>query len=86
MSISSWIIAASIYKKYAQKMAVVTVCTEVYVCGYINAMDDVSKTRKKPFMRNIANMAVSSGIGLLKAAVFPIYIPATCLYVLLRKK
>jgi hypothetical protein len=85
MSIS-WIIAAGIYKQYVQKMAVVTVCTDVYVCGYINAMDDVYKNRKKPFVHNIANMAVSTGTGLMKAAVFPIYIPATCLYVLLRKK
>ena len=82
----SWIIAAGIYKQYAQKMAVVTVCTDVYVSGYINAMDDVSKNRKKPFLHNIANMAVSTGTGLMKAAIFPIYIPTSIILGLWSKK
>ncbi len=70
-----WIVAAAMYKKYVQKVAVATVCTRVYLSGHINGFEDHLKQTKKPILRNFANMAGGVCIGLMEAAVFPVYIP-----------
>ena len=72
----TWIFAAAIYKKYVPKVAVATVCTRVYLSGHINGYEDHLKQTKKPILRNFANMAGGVGIGLMEAAVFPVYLPA----------
>lgn len=78
-----WLIAGGLlYKGVFKEMAVMIVCTDLYVCGYVNAMDDMSKKTKKPFLRNIANMAQTTTIGMAKAVIFPVYIPLTAVSLL----
>ena len=77
-----WLFAAGyLYKSWVKKITVLTVCIEVYSCGYINALEDNRKQMKKSFLKNIANMAQSTCIGVTKGVIFPIYLPASVLYI-----
>ena len=78
---SKWLFLGSMFYKHSFPPALVSlVAVEVYTNGYKNGLEDFSRLKKKPFLRNIANMAESTCIGTAKALVFPIYIPANLLY------
>ncbi len=72
-----WLFAAGmIYKDCVKEFIVLNICVDAYVSGYVNAIGDVSANTKKPFLHNIANMAVSTCSGFVKGALFPIYLPS----------
>jgi hypothetical protein len=76
-----WLIAGGLlYRECFKEVAVMMVCADVYMSGYTNVFDDMSKNTKKPFLRNIANMAEGTCTGLAKAVVFPVYIPSQMIY------
>ena len=72
-----WLFAAGrLYKSWVKKITVLSVCIEVYSCGIFNALEDNRTQMKKPFLKNIVNMAQSTCIGVTKGVIFPIYLPA----------
>jgi len=79
-------IGCTFYKHLFPPALVSLVAVEVYTNGYKNGLEDFSRLKKKPFLRNIANMVESTCIGTAKAVVFPIYIPANLLYYLYYSK
>ena len=72
-----------LYKSVVKEMIVANVCADVYLCGYLNGMEDVIKLKKKTFIRNIGNMMSSTCTGVIKGALFPVYFPGVALYLLL---
>ena len=81
MMSSKWLFIGSMFYRHSFPPALVSlVAVEVYTNGYKNGLEDFSRLKKKPFLRNIANMVESTCIGTAKALVFPVYIPVNLLY------
>lgn len=74
-------VAGHLYKSSVKKITVLSVCIDVYSCGIFNALEDNRTQMKKSFLKNIVNMAQSTCIGVMKGIVFPIYLPASVLYI-----
>lgn len=64
-----------LYKETLPSIIVMTVATDVYICGYENGLRNTLHRTKKPFLENIANMVKSTAIGTAKAVFLPIYMP-----------
>jgi hypothetical protein len=83
---SRWLFAAgTAYTGLVREFMVMNVCVDVYVSGYLNALEDCSLNKKKTLVRNFANMAGSTLSGVIKGALFPIHLPVLALQLAFKK-